>query len=35
MVREKAKYFVKAPGEDEGYNEGVPVQDKVRNLKVD
>jgi hypothetical protein len=35
VVKQKNKYFVKAPGEDEGYKEGIPVQDKVRNLKVD
>ena len=34
MVRERNEYSVKAPGEDDGYNEGIPVHDKVRDLKV-
>lgn len=29
----RAGYLVKAPGEDSGNNKGIPVQDKVRNLK--
>ena len=33
MVRERNKYLVKAPGEHSGKKEGIPVQDKVRNLK--
>ena len=28
-------YLVKAPGENSGNNKGIPVQDKVRNLKAD
>jgi hypothetical protein len=32
-VRERNKYLVKAPGEHSGKKEGIPVQDKVRNLK--
>jgi hypothetical protein len=35
VVRERNEYFVKAPGEDDGYKEGIPVQDKVRDLKAD
>jgi hypothetical protein len=35
VVRGNNEYFVKAPGEDDGYNESIPVQNKVRDLKVD
>jgi len=35
VVRERNEYFIKAPREDERYKEGIPVQDKVRNLKED
>jgi hypothetical protein len=32
-VKETNEYLVKAPGEESGYKEGIPVQGKVRNLK--
>lgn len=33
-VRKRNEYSVKAPGEYERYKEGIPMQDKVRELKV-
>jgi hypothetical protein len=33
VARERNDYLIKAPGEERGDKEGIPVQSKVRNLK--